>query len=66
MVLLRSGRWAVVEKGAVEGFRYRRIEGARAPKRREARVAEMATKRARAHRKRREKRRGATVSVLLR
>lgn len=64
MLLLRRGLCVEVEKGSFEDFRYESIEGARAPKRREARVAEMAMKRATAIRNRRESREGARVSVV--
>lgn len=51
MLLFKSGLWAVVESGALPGLTYCSKEEARVPKRREARVAEMATKRATATRK---------------
>jgi hypothetical protein len=64
MLLLRRGRTAEEEKDAAGVLRYVSIDGARAPKRREARVAVNATNRAIARRKSVEEREGATVPVL--
>jgi hypothetical protein len=47
MLLFISGRWAENDTdGSFGAFRYERTEGRRGPKRRDARMAEMQTKRA--------------------
>lgn len=65
MSLLRRGRYAEPENEAFDGLRYVSIEVARAPERREARVAMTRRKRAMKMKKRLEKRVGARVSVVL-
>jgi hypothetical protein len=54
----------LVEKGTLDGLMYCKMEGARALMRREARIAELAMKRAIANSKSLEKREEARVEVM--